>query len=153
MLLHPWDSPGKITGLSFHVFLQGIFPTQGLNSCLLYLLHWQEGSLPLAPPGKPHPELNSWRGFWLALESCVHWTYLTACTVRSEDMPQCTNSRPSRLSWTFFDFSLSTVEISKFVSGQVCMHVCMYECIYVSVSSVIILIMSSWSPNHHSWCW
>ena len=25
----------------------------GLNSCLLHLLHWQMGSLPLVPPGKP----------------------------------------------------------------------------------------------------
>ena len=32
--------------------LQGIFPTQGLNLRLLCLLHWQTGSLPLAPPGK-----------------------------------------------------------------------------------------------------
>ena len=32
---------------------KGIFPTQGLNLCLLRLLHWQAGSLPLAPPGKP----------------------------------------------------------------------------------------------------
>ena len=31
----------------------GIFPTQGSNPCLLHLLHWQVGSLPLAPPGKP----------------------------------------------------------------------------------------------------
>ena len=30
--------------------LQGIFPTQGLNRCLL---HWQVGSLPLVPPGNP----------------------------------------------------------------------------------------------------
>ena len=30
--------------------LQGIFLTQGLNPGLL---HWQEGSLPLVPPGKP----------------------------------------------------------------------------------------------------
>ena len=30
-------------------YLQGIFRTQGLNSRLLCLLHWQEGSLPLAP--------------------------------------------------------------------------------------------------------
>ena len=34
--------------------LQGIFPTQGLNLCLLSLLHWQVDSLPLAPPGKPY---------------------------------------------------------------------------------------------------
>ena len=31
---------------------QGIFPTQGSNSHLLGLLHWQASSLPLAPPGK-----------------------------------------------------------------------------------------------------
>ena len=31
-----------------HTLLQGIFPTQGLNLSLLCLLHWQEGSLPLA---------------------------------------------------------------------------------------------------------
>ena len=34
--------------------LQGIFPTQGSNPRLLHLLHWQAGSLPLAPHGKPH---------------------------------------------------------------------------------------------------
>ena len=32
---------------------QGVFPTQGWNPCLLHLLHWQAGSLPLAPPVKP----------------------------------------------------------------------------------------------------
>ena len=37
-----------------HVLLQGIFPTQGSNPRLLCLLHWQPGSLPLAPPGKSH---------------------------------------------------------------------------------------------------
>ena len=44
------DSPGKNTGLGGHTLLQGIFPTQGLNPRLLCLLHWQAGSLPLAPP-------------------------------------------------------------------------------------------------------
>ena len=33
-----------------HALLQGIFPTQGSNLCLLRLLHWQAGSLPLVPP-------------------------------------------------------------------------------------------------------
>ena len=36
-----------------HALLQGMFLTQGSN---LHLLHWQAGSLPLAPPGKPHVE-------------------------------------------------------------------------------------------------
>ena len=35
-----------------HALLQEIFPTQGLNLNLLHLLHWQVGSLPLAPPEK-----------------------------------------------------------------------------------------------------
>ena len=49
-----WDSPGKNTGVGCHALLQGIFLTQELNPCLLSLLHWQAGSLPLAPPGIPH---------------------------------------------------------------------------------------------------
>ena len=36
-----------------HALHQGIFPTQGSNLHLLHLLHWQAGSLPIVPPGKP----------------------------------------------------------------------------------------------------
>ena len=46
--LCPWGSPGKNTGMGCHFLLQGIFPTQGLNLCLL---HWQEDSLPLSHQG------------------------------------------------------------------------------------------------------
>ena len=49
-VLCPWDSPGKNTGVSCHSLLQEIFPTQGSNPRLLCLLHWQAGSLSLAPP-------------------------------------------------------------------------------------------------------
>ena len=35
-----------------HAFLQGIFLTQGSNLHLLGFLHWEAGSLPLAPPGR-----------------------------------------------------------------------------------------------------
>ena len=52
-LLCLWASPGKNTGVGCHALLQGIFPTKGSNPCLLCLLHWQVGSLPPAPPGKP----------------------------------------------------------------------------------------------------
>ena len=48
------DSPGKNTGACCHLPLQGIFPTQGLNPRLLYLLHWQEDLLPL------HHYYTSW---------------------------------------------------------------------------------------------
>ena len=49
--------------MSCHALLQRIFPTQGLNPCLICLLHWQAVSLPLASPGKPH--LFPWvRGYF-----------------------------------------------------------------------------------------
>ena len=41
---------------------RGIFTTQVLNTCLLCLLHWQAGALPLAP-GSPGPP--QWRLFFL----------------------------------------------------------------------------------------
>ena len=49
----PQDSTGKNTRGDCHALHQGIFPTQGSNLHLLCLLHWQAGSLPLVPPGKP----------------------------------------------------------------------------------------------------
>ena len=49
------DSLGKNTGVGCCALLQGIFPTQGSNPTLYFLslLHWQAGSLPQVPPGKP----------------------------------------------------------------------------------------------------
>ena len=42
--------------------LLGIFLTQGWNPCVLCLLNWQVGSLPLAPPGKPisNVDISMW---------------------------------------------------------------------------------------------
>ena len=50
-LLCSWDYPGKNTRLSCHFLLQGIFPTQGLNLCLL---RRQVDSLPLSHLGSPN---------------------------------------------------------------------------------------------------
>ena len=44
MLLWPWDFSGRNTGVGCHALLQGIFLTQGLNPCLLYLLPWEANS-------------------------------------------------------------------------------------------------------------
>ena len=42
------------TGVGCSALLQGIFLILGWNPCLFCLLHWQAGSLPLGPLGKPH---------------------------------------------------------------------------------------------------
>ena len=46
------DSPVKNTKVDCHALFWRIFLTQGSDPCFLSLLHWQVGSLPLAPPGK-----------------------------------------------------------------------------------------------------
>ena len=48
--------------MDYHFLLQGTFPTQGSNPCLL---HWQVGSLPLASPGKPERSQAS-------VSKCIH---------------------------------------------------------------------------------
>ena len=71
----PWDSPNKNTGVGCHFLLQGIFPTWGSNLCLLRVLHWQGGALPLAPLVKnwiksPRNEcIERRKGLGLSLES------------------------------------------------------------------------------------
>ena len=41
-LLCPWDFPGKNSGMDCHFLLQGIFPTQGYNPCLLWFLNCRQ---------------------------------------------------------------------------------------------------------------
>ena len=53
--LCPWNIPDKDTGACCRFLLQGIFPAQGSNPRLLYLLYLQVDSLPLAPPRKTPP--------------------------------------------------------------------------------------------------
>ena len=48
-----WNFLGKNTGVGCRFLLQGIFPTQGSNPCLL---HWQVGSLPLSHLGTLLPD-------------------------------------------------------------------------------------------------
>ena len=42
ILLCPWDSPGKSTGVGSHFILQGVFLIQGSNPRLLCLLHCRQ---------------------------------------------------------------------------------------------------------------
>ena len=104
-LLCPWDFPGKNTRVGCHFLLQGTFLIQGSNLCLLSLVHWQAGSLALAPPGKSllfqlvvmylpsaHQEML-WARYWLTIyevsADCVAWSQVERTTVypQSEASP------------------------------------------------------------------
>ena len=74
------DSPGKNTRVGCHAFLQGIFPTQGSKPHLLGLLHWQTGSLPLAPPGKSYITWHVFLSNYVSLDLIIinkfkHFTF------------------------------------------------------------------------------
>ena len=69
------DSPGMNTGVDCHALFQAIVPTQGWN---LHLLHWQAGSLPPVPPGKPdyrksYHLFNRGLPWWLSSREPACW--------------------------------------------------------------------------------
>ena len=60
--LCPWDFPGKNTGVGCRFLLWGIFPTQGLNPCLL---HWRASlvtQLVKNPPAMQETWFDPWAG-------------------------------------------------------------------------------------------
>ena len=61
ILLCPWDYLSKNNRVGCHALLQRIFLTQVSNLHFICLLHWQMGSLPLAPT--VHRVTKSWT--WL----------------------------------------------------------------------------------------
>ena len=91
-LLCPQDSPGKNTGVVAIPSSRGSSRPRD-QTCLSCLLHWQVGSLPLVPPGKPLPWYNSHLYSYHIVESILfqgNKTFLpeTGCTkVHQEDVP------------------------------------------------------------------
>ena len=68
--MHPWDFPGKNTGVGCPFLLQGIFTTQGSN---LGLLHCKQVLLLSEPPGKPSG---------LTFKSLIHFEFIFAFGAR-----------------------------------------------------------------------
>ena len=68
-LLYPWDFSGN-TEEGCHFLLQGIFPAQGLNLCLL---HWQVDSLQLSHLGSPKARITDDKTENIALNQANHW--------------------------------------------------------------------------------
>ena len=67
----PQDSPGKNAGVNCHFLLQRIFGTQGSNSHLLHLLHWQEDSLSLRHLGM-HTYIHTNANAYIYTHMCTH---------------------------------------------------------------------------------
>ena len=74
--LCPWDSPGRNTRVGHHFLLQGIFPTQRQNPCLLHLLHWQVDSSPLCHLGSPLEPLRFIYFIFYVFDSCRCYVHI-----------------------------------------------------------------------------
>ena len=86
-----WDSLGKNTWVGCRALLHGIFPTQGLNPCLLCLLHWQVGSLPPAPPRKSeiaHSCPIIWDPMDCSLQASSELMYIYMCMLCAQATPK-----------------------------------------------------------------
>ena len=123
-LLCPWNFPGKNTGVGCLFLLQAIFPTQGSNPRLLWLLNSEMGSLPLSQPGSP--SVNQHLQFWAHLVV---------------PQPGFCNSHLLFGSQHPFPFSLGTVTQmfwgkAPFLihSAQLCLHLHLHEWIRFSLS-------------------
>ena len=77
--LHPWDSPGKNTGVGCHFLLQGIFQTQGSNPGLL---HRRQTLYPLSHQGSPCI-LQEHSRFFTNLNYKIIQTYSQILTART----------------------------------------------------------------------
>ena len=75
-LYSPWNAPGQNTGVGSCYLLQGIFPTQGSNPCLL---HWQEDSLPLCHLRSPE--------YALLLLQLSHVSRVRLCDLMDSSLP------------------------------------------------------------------
>ena len=80
------DSPGKNTGVGCHAFLQGIFPTQGLN---IGLSHWRWILYHLSHQGSPwilewvaYPFArgSSWPRNWTGVSCIAGWFFTSWAT-------------------------------------------------------------------------
>ena len=103
-----------------HALLQRILPTQGWNQRLFYLLHWQAGSLSLAPTGKPWlahnrsamKSLNRWMddgrmGEWVKRWRCQE--IQARKYERSLGVDMKMNSQSSAVSWKATSLRLNFV--------------------------------------------
>ena len=85
-LLCPWNFSGKNTEVGCHFLLQGVFLTQGSNSCLLCLLHCRQMFYPLSHQGSPLKDMSIILG---TMPACMptHFSLVQLCNLIDHSLP------------------------------------------------------------------
>ena len=82
----PWDFPGKNTGVGYHLFLHGLFPTQGSNSSHLLhrwiLYHWATWAAPIGLLHTPNKDTkNGGFALWMQVNTSHNQIKVLLCFV------------------------------------------------------------------------
>ena len=128
--------------MGYRALLQGIFPTQRSDLSLLYLLHWQVGSLPLVPSGKHK------KSFYFSL---LFLEYRTKSCLKQYGLNLLSNS----ILWQEHPFGhavLSTIIFFLFISYITpnFLSACSSIIIYLACSAALVICFPSTFPLFHS---
>ena len=129
-----WDFPGKNTGVGCHFFLQGIFPTQGLNLCLLRLLHCRWILCHWAIRGSPRTEylhklfgtLHRKLSMFVSIWSSELTHYYVFCTMTYNPIPYYLFIAQTVPALAIGSFQLAPISLWNKSITWVC--VCVLEC-------------------------
>ena len=101
--LCPWDSPGKNTGVACHSPLQGSFPTQGSNLCVLHcrrilycLSHQRNPHSERCSPHRKNQGKCFWKPYFCYRLGTGLWLTSSSSSVMSPQSSLATNRDPRR---------------------------------------------------------
>ena len=133
--------PGKDAGVGCHFLLQGLFPTQGSNPCLL---HWQVNSLPLSHRGSPcvlsHTCIYAHSCVLFVYSLCVSLSY-RQCLRYTDGFESLTTDFPSRL----FGYNFHNFNMLQFSSVQLLSCVRLFATPWIAARQAPLSITNSWS--------
>ena len=91
----PWNSPGNDTGVGCHFLHQRMFLFQGLNPCLLCLLHFREILYLISHQENPNKILGTDKNFQIPLREKVGTRFSMKCAwVAYRKCSFCERGRP-----------------------------------------------------------
>ena len=141
------DSPGKDTGVGCHALLKGIFPTQGLNSHFLRLLHWQADSLPSSHLDKANTSFPA----RLTIGQ-------TEITVQGSDIQSHSGLLSWKSAWGIAQEATCWLQKDRLIPLGTCIHSLLWSTLLLQVGDAVITdpapqsSQSRWGGSiHKSW--
>ena len=158
-LYSPWSSPGQNTGVGSCSLLQGIFPTQELNTCLshcrqiLYQLSHQ-GSLRILewvayPLSKDSPRIFLTQESIQGLLSCVAGGFFTSWATREFSWGNWSEN-PDSFRFSYPPATLPTPSLADSLNGQKRKPFEPIHIVKLKHQLTCSVPLSCWTPHQHT---